>query len=177
MESCDGIMTGIFPCPTGIMENRVKFTGILLESHGNPPSSSTKLPTNPLAFSRLWLWSVLHRRRGGGHGQSDSPGRSASVARGGGGSRPAATPGTLAELAQQAEQAEQAERSALPARCPSSHRRLDKRRVSLLSPRLSKVAGSWILILIRVSPSRADPPPSWTSPLINSLARGHTGMT
>ena len=29
MESCDGIMTDIFPWPTGIMENHVKFTGIL----------------------------------------------------------------------------------------------------------------------------------------------------
>ena len=33
MESCDGIMTDIFPCPTGITENHVKFTGILRESY------------------------------------------------------------------------------------------------------------------------------------------------
>ena len=45
MESCDGIMTEISPCPTGIMENRVKFTGILRESY-EQPTSSTKLPSS-----------------------------------------------------------------------------------------------------------------------------------
>ena len=109
MESCDGTMIEIGSPATGIMENHLEFTGTLRKSSTNPPANSTKLPAFSTSnTSRAEdLERIVAEAAATSNVRGDSTKRSASAARGGGGSRPATA---LAELAEQ-EADEQTERS------------------------------------------------------------------